>query len=61
MTTPLIESVRLNKINIIKILLSYGADPEIKEAWGEETAVSVAEKRGLKEIMALLNQRADSK
>ena len=42
MTSPLIECVRLGKLDVVKILLENGADPNIKEGFGKETALSIA-------------------
>ena len=43
MAAPLVESIRFNHLDIAKLLLESGADPQIKEDWGKETALSVAQ------------------
>ncbi|MEM9722940.1 MAG: ankyrin repeat domain-containing protein [Bacteroidota bacterium] len=43
MAAPLVESIRFNHLEITKLLLEKGADPHIKEDWGKETALAVAQ------------------
>ncbi|RMG64302.1 MAG: ankyrin repeat domain-containing protein [Bacteroidetes bacterium] len=40
--TPLIEAARYNQPEAVRLLLEFGADPEIKAKLGVETAQSVA-------------------
>lgn len=42
LAAALVESIRFNQLEIAKLLLEYGANPTIKEAWGGETPLSVA-------------------
>ncbi len=55
MAAPLVESIRFNRIDISKLLLEKGADPLIKEVMGGETPLEVASRKGLQEIIELLN------
>lgn len=54
MTSVLIESVRSEQIDMIKLLLAHGADPHLAEVWGTDTPVSAAKTIKNKTIMALL-------
>lgn len=55
MASALVESVRYNHLEITKLLLSYGADPKIKEMFGGDTPLSVAELNKNKEAIELIN------
>jgi len=39
---PLVESARLGLVEIAKLLLEYGADPELKAAWEGRNALETA-------------------
>lgn len=52
----LVESIRYNHLEITKLLLEYGADPHIKEVWGEATPLSVARNTKNKKAIDLLNE-----
>ncbi len=58
---PLVESIRFNHLTITKLLLDNGADPELKEIWGKETALSVAQAANNEEAILLLQQFDDDK
>ena len=53
---PLVESVRFNHLEITKLLLEKGANPHLKELWGGETALSVAQAAKNKEAIELLEE-----
>lgn len=53
---PLVESIRFNHLNITKLLLDNGADLQLKELWGKETALSVAEATKNEKAILLLQQ-----
>ncbi len=53
---PLVESIRFNQLDIAKLLLENGADPRLKEVWGGETALSVAQVANKEEALLLLRQ-----
>jgi len=42
LASALVESIRFNQLEIAQLLLDYGANPNIKEAWAGETPLSVA-------------------
>ncbi len=44
MASPLIESIRYDHMDIMKLLLENGADPEIKEVIGKETPIIIAKR-----------------
>ena len=54
MTTALIESIRSGHFWIANCLLKNGADPKLKEVFGGETPLSLAELKGNEEVIALL-------
>ncbi|MEM1321097.1 MAG: ankyrin repeat domain-containing protein [Bacteroidota bacterium] len=54
MTSPLLESIRANQIDIIKYLLANGADPYQKEGFGSDDAFTIAKSTKNKEVLALL-------
>lgn len=55
LTTPLIESVRAQKLEVVEMLMAYGADPSIKEAWSAETAISIAKSLGDQRMIDVLS------
>lgn len=56
MAAPLVESIRFNHLEIAKLLLEKGANPNIKEIWGGETPLSVAKSEKNQEAIELLNR-----
>lgn len=60
LTSPLIESIRLNHIEMMILLLENGASPDIKEVYSNKTAVSIAEEVGNDEVLKILNQYMES-
>jgi len=56
LAAPLVESIRYNQLEIAKLLLENNADPNIKEAWGGETPLSVANNKKNKAAIDLLSQ-----
>ena len=56
MASPLIESFRFDHFEITKLLLENGADPEIKEAMGGESAMEIAELLNKPEAIHILNE-----
>ncbi len=54
MALPLVESIRFNHLEITKLLLEKGADPNLKEFWGGASPTSVAEANKNKEAIELL-------
>ena len=54
LASPLVESIRLNRLEIAKLLLDNKADPHIKEAWGKETPLFVAKEQKNKAAIELL-------
>jgi len=54
MALPIVESIRFNHLNITKLLLENGADPSLKEVWGGDTCLSVAEAKKNREAVALM-------
>jgi len=59
MAAPLVESIRFNHLDIAKLLLEHGADPNIKEVMGGDTPLSVAQAKKNTEAIALLNSYID--
>ena len=53
---PLVESIRFNHLAITQLLLDNGADSSLKELWGKETALSVAQASKNEEAILLLQQ-----
>lgn len=51
---PLVESIRFNHLEITKLLLEKGANPHMKELWGGESPLSVAQTAKNKEAIELL-------
>ena len=56
MAAALVESIRFNQLDIAKLLLDNGADPNIKEVWAGETPLSVAIATNNQEAIQLLNE-----
>ncbi len=56
LAAPLIESIRYNHLDITKLLLDNGANPNIKEVWGGETPLSVAKVNKNQAAIELLGQ-----
>lgn len=61
LAAPLVESIRYNHIEICKLLLEKGADPQIVEIWGKETPLSVAQSTKNQAAIALLQQYIQQK
>lgn len=59
LASPLVESIRYNHLQIAKLLLEKGADPLIKEVWGGETPLSVAQSNKNKEAIQLIQSYID--
>lgn len=55
LAAALVESIRFNHLEIAKLLLDYGANPNIKEAWGGETPLSVAQDKKNPKAIELIN------
>ena len=60
MASALVESIRFNHLNITKLLLDNGADPFIKEVWGGDTPMSVAEEKKNEKAIELLKEYMQS-
>ena len=58
---PLVECIRFNHMEITILLLEKGADPQIKEIWGGETPMSVAQATNNQAVVQLLEQYLSSK
>ncbi len=56
MAAPLVESIRFKHLDIAKLLLEKGAKPQIKEDWGGETALSVAQSTHNQAAIRLLEE-----
>lgn len=56
MTTPLIECVEYGHVAIAKLLLENGADPKLVSVMGANTALSMAQREGNKEMEALIQE-----
>ncbi len=54
MTTPLIASIEAGHYEIAKYLLENGADPTIKEHYGHDTPLSMAESTRNKMMITLI-------
>ncbi len=54
LASPLVESIRYGHLEIAKLLLENGANPEIKEVFGGDTPLSVAKALGNKEATKLI-------
>lgn len=56
MTSPLIESIRLNNIEMMLFLLKNGASPDIKEFYSNKDAISIAEELKNEKALKILNE-----
>jgi len=56
MASPLIESIRFNEIEIMRLLLNNGANPQIKEYMEGVTPMEVAQKANNTKAIKILNQ-----
>ena len=56
MAAPLVESIRFGELEIARLLLDNGANPNIVEVLEKETAFSVAQDRNDQKAIALLNE-----
>lgn len=56
LAAPLVECIRFNQLDIAKLLLESGADPNIQEVWDKESPLSVAKKMGNKAAVALIEK-----
>ena len=54
---PLVVAVEENQIEIVRLLLNHGADANIKDWTSKNTALDIAEQKGLKPIVEVLQQR----
>lgn len=60
MAAPLAESIRFNHLDIAKMLLENGANPQIVEVLEGETPLSVAQDRNNQNAINLLNAYTQS-
>ncbi|MCO4773822.1 MAG: hypothetical protein KDA24_27570 [Deltaproteobacteria bacterium] len=56
LSTPLVESAGLGRVEMVKLLLDSGADPTIEAAWERTTALQAAETHGQREVAGLLRK-----
>ena len=54
LTTPLIESIEFNHLDIAAFLLENGADPLLKAGFSADTALSIAKKKRKRAAIKLL-------
>ena len=54
---PLVVAVEENQIEIVRLLLNHGADANIKDWTSKNTALDIAEQKGFKPIVEVLQQR----
>lgn len=54
MTSPLLEAIRYNQLEIVEYLLANGADPHQKEWMGTDDAFSVAKSLKNKQMIEIL-------
>ena len=59
MAAALVESIRFNHLDITKLLLEYGADPEIEEILEIATPMSVAKEKKNTKAIDLLKMYID--
>lgn len=55
LASPLVESIRFSHLDIAKLILENGGNPNIKEVWGGDTPLSVAKEKKNKEAIELIN------
>jgi ankyrin repeat protein len=56
LTTPLIEAARQGHLEVVRELLSHGADAALPAVWGKETALSVANAAKHQPVVAFLTE-----
>ncbi len=54
---PLVVAVESNQIDIVRLLLNHGADCNCKDWTSKNTALDIAEQRGFKDIVQVLQER----
>ena len=54
---PLVVAVEENQIEIVRLLINHGADVNCKDWTSKNTALDVAEQKGFKPIVEVLQQR----
>ena len=54
LTTPLIESIEFNHLDIAAFLLENGADPQVRAGFSADTALSIAKKKRNRAAIKLL-------
>ncbi len=61
MASALVESIRFKQLEIAKLILENGGDPNIKEVWGGDTPLSVAKGMKNQQAIDLINAYINSK
>lgn len=56
LTSALIESIRLNHLEMMEFLLKNGASPDVKEAFSNKSPMAVAKETRNKEAIEILNR-----
>lgn len=56
LTSPLIESIRRQHLQMMSFLLEQGASPDVKEAESGKTPLEIAQLTGNKQAVELLHQ-----
>ncbi|MCU0326867.1 MAG: ankyrin repeat domain-containing protein [Spirosomaceae bacterium] len=56
LTSALIESIRLNHLEMMEFLLKNGASPDVKEAFSNKSPMAVAKETRNKEAIKILNR-----
>lgn len=56
MTSLLIESIRLNHVEMMKLLLENGASPVLKEDFSNKSPMTIAKELNNKEAVEILHQ-----
>ena len=54
---PIVIAVEENQIEIVRLLLNHGADANIKDWTSKNTALDIAEQKGFRSIVEVLQQR----
>jgi ankyrin repeat protein/class 3 adenylate cyclase len=54
---PLVVAVESNQIDIVRLLLNHGADCNCKDWTSKNTALDIAEQKGFKDIVQVLQER----